>query len=368
MVEQWTNDFNPFNWTKYFAQIYRWKEIGKTPAPAPAMVSIDPSNVCQLNCIWCNSVYIRKQNPKMISKESLLDIANGLKNFTTHPTWHNVEAVSIGGGGDPLTNPATQDFINRIVELGIKPSVVTNGLALDKFDLSGCEWAGVSVDAGTRETFKRLKGKDCFDKVINNIKKLTEVKGTVNNPQLGHGISYKYVMHPENIDDIFEAAKVAKEIGCRNIHIRPFMIPYKGQGSAFSEGDIKEFRFQLKKSRELEDENFSVYGITHKFDGHFVGKNDFKKCYAIYMTSTFQPPTTDGKGFNVLLCCDRRGDPRLTHENMTMEQFKKYWGTKEHLNIVDHIDPQKCERCIRTPHNKIYEKAIIENNMSYEFA
>jgi len=304
----------------------------------------------------------------MINKESLLEIADGLINFTNHPTWHSVEAVCIGGGGDPLTNPATQDFIYRASELGIKTSLVTNGIALDKFDLTDCEWVGISVDAGTRATYRELKGKDCFNKVINNISNLVNLAGTVNNPHKGHGISYKFVMHPDNIDDIYESAKVAKEVGCRNIHIRPYMIPYKGDLPAFTEDDIYRFRHQLKLARELEDTNFAVYGITHKFDGMFRSCNDFRKCHAICMTSTFQPPTSKDGGFNTLLCCDRRGDPRLTHENMTMERYKKWWGSAEHLSIVDKIDPKNCERCIRTPHNKIYEKAILYNNMSYEFA
>ena len=31
------------------------------------------------------------------------------------------------------------------------------------------------------------------------------------------------------------------------------------------------------------------------------------------------------------------------------------------------IDPQKCGRCIRGPHNRIYENAITKEDMSYEF-
>ncbi len=82
---------------------------------------------------------------------------------------------------------------------------------------------------------------------------------------------------------------------------------------------------------------------------------------------TFQPPTTEGKGFNVTLCCDRRGDERLTQENTNVKKFRKYWGSKKHLGLIKKIDPKKCERCVRAPHNRLYEKAIKEDNLSYEF-
>lgn len=367
-VMEWTVNLNPFNWIKYCSQIYRWKEIGKYPPPAPASVGIDPSNLCQLDCQWCNSSYIRNKNPKIISKKALLEIADYLPHFTDHPVWGSVEAVCIAGGGEPLTNPATQDFIERISEYGIKPGLITNGILLDRFDLSKCEWAGVSIDSGTRETYKRIKGKDEFDRVIKNLRNLIETtKGLISKPGKAHGVSYKFVMTPYNIKDIYQAAKIARDVGCRNMHLRPYGVPYKGSKTPFSQADIKEFQRQLAQARELEDKNFNVYGITHKFNRNLEVNNDFEKCYAISFASTFQPPTTKGDKFNVTLCCDRRGDPFLTQEDTTTEEYKKYWGSPEHLKLIEKINPKMCARCIRAPHNRIYEKCIKEDNLSYEF-
>lgn len=39
----------------------------------------------------------------------------------------------------------------------------------------------------------------------------------------------------------------------------------------------------------MEDENFSVYGVTHKFTPNFDKKNSFVKCHALFMT-TVSPP------------------------------------------------------------------------------
>jgi len=364
-TKEWTDNYHPFNSMKHCSQIYRWKDIGHNIAPAPASISIDPSNGCQLDCEWCNSGHIRNKNPKQISKETLIEIAEFLPKFTEHPMFGGVEAVCIAGGGEPLTNLATQDFINQVSEHGIKPGLITNGINLHNFDISKCEWLGVSVDAGTRETYKKLKGGDYFDLVIDNIKKATKVQGLISKPGKAHGVTYKFVMNPDNINDIYPAAKLAKEIGCRAFHLRPYGVPYQGKSNPFSEDDITKFREQITLARKLEDNDFQVYGITHKFGSNFEKLNDFEKCYAVAFSCTIQPPTN--QGFNITVCCDRRGDPKLTLEDITTKELKKFWGSKEHLKLIDEIDPKKCPRCTRGPHNILYEKSIREDNLGYEF-
>ena len=132
---EWTQAYQPFNSAKHFSQIYRWSEVGKSPPPAPASISLDPSNVCQLDCTWCNSSYIRNLNPKMIEREVLMEIAEHLPHFTDHPRYGHVEAVCVAGGGEPLMNPYTMEFIDRAKQLGVKAGLITNGLLLHQFDV-----------------------------------------------------------------------------------------------------------------------------------------------------------------------------------------------------------------------------------------
>jgi len=366
MIEEYSDKFNPFNSQKHFSQIYRWKEVGKQPSPAPASISLDPSNLCQLKCIWCNSKYIQSLNQKkIIEREDLMKIADHLPQFTNHPRYGNVEAVCIAGGGEPLTNPAIEELVDRLLKNNIKSGLITNGILLNEFNATNCEWVGVSIDAGTKETYKQLKGGDYFGRVIKNVENLVKTEGIISKPGKAHGVTYKFVMHPYNIDDIYEAAKIAKDIGCRAFHLRPFGVPYKSHGKEFTKNDIDKFQYQLLKARALEDDNFRVYGITHKFKGDFTIDNNFKKCYAIAFSCTIQPPTKNN--FNAVLCCDQRGDKNLTLENITTKELKEFWGSEKHLSLIDKINPKKCPRCTRGPHNYTYEKTIREENLGYEF-
>jgi len=379
--QEWSDFFNPFNSWKLLSQVPRWEGIkrweeSKGELPAPTTVSIDPANICNISCKDCNADFLMQRNHNSLSRDTLKEIADFLPTWGTPP--YMVEGVCNGGGGSPLLNPHTGEFIQRLKENGIKSGIVTNGTMIHKNleALCDCEWVGVSVDAGTSLSYKKVKGADKFYQVIGNIQDLIikskDNHSTLNLPGKGHGVSYKYLLRPETIDEVYFAAKIAKEIGCRSMHIRPIAPSWdkvKGSTNIFNKYHIHKFRKQLEKARDIENENFNIYGITHKFNGDFTPSYELDKCRAIYMSMVIMPPTDKKKGkFDTSYCCDRRGDNLLTQQNLTsVEQIKDYWGSQEHRKLMNKIDVSKCCRCTYLPHRRIYKNAIKLNNMTYNF-
>jgi sulfatase maturation enzyme AslB (radical SAM superfamily) len=379
-IDEWSiqKRWNPFNSYKLLAQVYRWRliERGKK-IPQPALITLDPINACDLNCVWCNSNYVLKKYHKKMTKETLFGIADFLKDWQGTKKWEKgVEGVCIAGGGEPLLHKDIGEFINRCVKNKIEVGVVTNGTHIDDFiePLSKCNWVGVSIDAGTPENYERLKGKNKFHKVISNILNLTEYskinKTTLNTTGQGYGVSYKYLLYPKNCHEVYQAARIAKMIGCRNFHLRPAGIPWNKVGKdkyVFNEWNLGNYEKQIKEARTLEDKTFGVFGITHKFDDDLRTANQFKSCYAIFMSCVFMPPTKDKDKFNLGLCCDRRGDKNLTLEDVTTKDVKKFWGSEEHWKRHDKIKIETCPRCTYQPHNQIMEYVIKKDNMTYKF-
>ena len=159
----------------------------------------------------------------------------------------------IAGGGEPLMNPHTGEFLDRLVNNEIEVGVVTNGLLIDNFidALAQSTWVGVSVDAGSDRTFNAYKGrsKNQFDQVIDNIALLIDYSKKhhtrLGQPHPAYGVSYKYLLYEDNIGEIYQAAKLAKEVGCKNIHFRP-------AGTAWDElGTEKEINFSQEKNRHV---------------------------------------------------------------------------------------------------------------------
>lgn len=392
-VKEWNphKRWNPFNSHKLLAHVARWRLIQRgRPLPPPVLITVDPTNLCNLNCVWCNAAFVRRQRRRSLSEAALLALADFLPAWgAPHSPWPpGVEAVCIAGGGEPLLNPATAGFIDRLAHHGIETGLVTNGTRLIDFidPLSQCTWIGVSVDAGTAATFNRLKAvnakQDAFARIIDNITILAEYARR-HHRRLGrvhpsYGISYKYLLYNrDNIAEMYQAARLAKEIGCKNIHFRPAGTPWDKINTAgeiiFSPEAVELYQDQIVRSLELDDDNFSVYGITHKFSSQFERANYFKACHAIFMTAVIEPPSAKNAphdAFVMGLCCDRRGDPKLELlANATdPAEINGAWGGKTHWRLNDLIQvAAECPRCTYQPHNEIYEEVILNDSMTYKF-
>jgi MoaA/NifB/PqqE/SkfB family radical SAM enzyme len=391
--QEWTPSkrWNPFNSYKLLSHVHRWRQIRRgKPIPPPVLITVDPTNACNFDCEWCNAAYVRAHRKGVISEKTLMEVADFLPRWSEgSAVWKpGVEAICVAGGGEPLLNPATATFIDRVIANGVEVGVVTNGSMIYPVmdSLSNCTWVGVSMDAGTAGTFNKLKAlapeKDYFNTIINNIATLVDYAQRHNN-RLGarhpaYGVSYKYLLYKDNIGELYQAARLAKEIGCKNIHFRPAGTSWDNVGNPtntiqFTPEEIQLFNEQIAKTLELDDEGFNVYGITHKFDSQFDVANHFLKCYAVFMTAVIMP--TVGKdaskdSFTLGLCCDRRGDHKLELGGSltNAQEINRLWGSEEHWKIHDQIKIRgECPRCTYQPHNEIYEQVILNDSMTYKF-
>lgn len=391
-VKEWnaSKRWNPFNSYKLLAHVQRWKQIRRGKSiPPPVLITVDPTNICNLNCVWCNAEFIRKHRKNSLSEKMLSDLADFLPRWGEgNLNWKpEVEAICVAGGGEPLLNSATGFFIDKVVQNGIEVGVVTNGTLIDNYvdSLSHCTWVGVSVDAGSSQAFNLLKGlspeKKSFENVIDNMALLIDYAKR-HNTTLGakhpsYGVSYKYLLYKDNIGEMYESAKLAKEIGCKHIHFRPAGTTWDKMGTEeeiiFSKEEVSLYEDQINKTLELDDETFSVYGVTHKFSSQFERANYFDKCYAIFMTAVIEPPAdrnASEDAFVMGLCCDRRGDEKLELAGniVDVNEIQKLWGSKAHWKILDGIDVAvECPRCTYQPHNEIYEQVILNDSMTYKF-
>lgn len=382
-MKEWSaaKKWNPFNSYKLLAQVYRWRLIQRGQnIPQPALVTVDPTNNCNLSCSWCNAAHILQNRHRQMTKDTLLDLAAFLAEWRGSREWPaGVEGVCLAGGGEPLLHPDIGAFIEACVSRGIEVGIVTNGTNIHRFlePLSLCTWVGVSVDAGSRETFKAMKGRDSFDQVCDNIAELNDYIAKrpcrLATDQPGYGVSYKFLLYNGNIHDILPAAETAKKLGCKNFHLRPAGISWDKVGSArekiFDPGTQEALSAQIEQTRILEDDRYGVYGITHKFDQDLNKANQFSNCHAIFMTSVFMPPRHEDEKLCLGLCCDRRGDHSMEDPSSItdMRQIAQFWGSAAHWKIFDGIDINKCPRCTYQPHNQIYEHVIQQDSMTYKF-
>jgi len=363
-MREWTNPYNPFNSIK----VLFWKEHLQAIADGnflpPVQVDTDPSNVCNLRCVWCNAQQLLEKDHTIMSEEHLLRLAD------FYAEW-GVKSTCIAGGGEPLTNKALVPFLRRLHKNGIQTGIISNGTLLDEKIMDAvtdcCRWFGFSVDAGNKEAYnilKRPRDPEMFDRVMHNMRELCRMRDAKNS---SIDIAYKFLIHPENCLTILEACRRAKENGANDVQIRPV-----AWENVYATRDLAPLDFtkrqneamrQVDEAMKLQTEKFRVFAVQHKFAENWQRTILFKKCRATPLLAVF---SADG---NCYMCFQHRGKQEafLCKHFPDPAEVATYWGSEAHKAKIDAIDPEQCPRCAHGPHNEIIEKVIMQDDMCIAF-
>jgi len=363
-IKEWNNAFNPFNSMKILFWSKHMELFANEEYLSPPSVDIDPSNMCNFKCIWCNADDIICKKANNLPTDHLIKISDMCADW-------GVKSACVAGGGEPLMNSGFSLLLERNYINNIETGVITNGsLIKDKhIDVMAdtCRWVGVSVDSGTRETFAKIKlvRENIFDVVINNMSKLINKIVQTNNKC---DVAYKYLLHPLNALEIYKAAKLAKSLGVTDFHMRPVgwdnITKTKNSNDIlFDEELFGKINEQIEMAMELEDGTFSFYGVRHKFDQNFKRKVNFSRCWAIPLIPTF------GADGNVHTCFDMRGreDLIMCSHYPDPEEIRRMWNTEKHKELIRSIDVNKCPRCTFGIYNEMVEKVFIKDMMCRKF-
>jgi MoaA/NifB/PqqE/SkfB family radical SAM enzyme len=335
---------------------------------SPLIVELDPTAVCDLACPGCISEDIIATNNSFTS-ERLLQIAKELKDT-------GVKGVILIGGGEPLSHPASRDIIKFFGENDIRVGITTNGTFMDRMLEEIAEysfWTRVSIDAATQKTFDILRpsktGKSVFQKVLSNIERLSKIK----KGKLG----YSFLVRTEvdapvsNIYEIYDAAKLAKEIGCDYFEIKPSYNYKNGIAHTLvkhSEKSVQEIKNQIKRLEELVDENFSIIKAITLDDMLNGVKQKQVKTYDHCPVAELRTLITP---LGVYVCPYWRGNNKFTIGDIKNISFKELWHSQKKREVMTWLDPSThCANlhCLRDESNLEILKIItkLENGKTIE--
>jgi len=370
-AKEWTDKYNSFNSLKALVHCDYWRQIVTAGTiPPPVFISVDPFGGCNLHCSYCNAAEaIAVNKAQMLSLDQISSLVKLLTIWKTR-------AVCIAGGGEPLLNPHTPYLVRALQSAGIRAGLITNGVRLDRNPEAylDCVWVGCSVDAGSPDTYAKLKGTlpDTYQLVLNNLQDLAARTRLRSNPRSCE-VTYKYLIHPENYFDIYNAVKNAKAVGCDTFHARPGGDPWfalEGHEFAFTPTMVEEANRQLDEARkEFEDRSFKVFGVVHKFTDDWKIKHSFSRCHAASVNCHITP---SGR---IDLCCDRRGDPSLSlctvEEELAIREGRSQepigWGSERHHQLINAINIKECPRCTYSHVNEIFDHVLLKDSMLCDF-
>lgn len=336
---------------------------------APFIVELDPTSRCNLACPDCISGDLL--NKEEIPSERLLRLVDELIDA-------EVKGVILIGGGEPMMHPAIESVIQKLGEAKVKIGITTNGLFLKKYlDVTAeyASWVRVSMDAGSSETFNRVRpskvGKSLFDVAIQNMEDFAKRKRgrlgysfmIFNQGNYGfkgvplvEGALDKVAHITTNVHEIYQAAQIAKDIGCDYFEVKP-MYDINHFSVMQPEGITRVVDQQLILARSLSSEQFKVLEATKLWASLHGESNlepkEYNRCAAAQARTLITPS-------GVFVCPYFRG---AEHKNLGFIQnstFSALWSGHERLEVISKLDPSKdCPmHCIRNETNQMIESWI----------
>jgi MoaA/NifB/PqqE/SkfB family radical SAM enzyme len=295
---------------------------------APLIVELDPTAVCDLACPGCISEDIIATG-NSFSYNRLLELGKEFKES-------GVKGVVLIGGGEPLAHPASGELIKYFGKNNISVGITTNGTFINKYIEEIAEysnWTRVSVDAASEDIFKKLRptkgGGSKFHQVINNMRELAKIK----KGKLGFSFLIRTEIEGDgiisNIHEIYDAAVLAKDIGCDYFEVKPSYNYKNGVAHSLvkhSEDRIKQMKIELERLSELVDDNFSIIkAITLDESLNGVQKKQIKT----YRTCPIAELRTLVTPMGVFVCPYWRGKDNFNIGNVKNTNFKELWNSKK---------------------------------------
>jgi len=136
----------------------------------PPMVIVETSSYCNLSCKHCPRANTAKNDDYF---EGFMDF-DLYKKIIDEMSQYKYATLRPFGRGEALINPDFPRMIRYAKKKGVRKIWLnTNGVLLSpemsrELLEAGLDTLEVSIDAATQETFKKIKGKDEYDRVVKN--------------------------------------------------------------------------------------------------------------------------------------------------------------------------------------------------------
>ena len=314
----------------------------------PIKIQWKITNKCNLKCKHC---YLGKLDGFELPFERADEIADTIINS-------NVMEVTISGG-ECLTYKGIEKIIKKFLINGIKVDVFTNALllkdVLDKIDSDILNKSAllfyVSVD-GLKSTHEQIRGKNTFDKTIENIKYAIEK---------GYPVVTNTVINKINYCDILDMIALLKQMGVKDVQLSNLIV----QGSADNSMKISLLEQMALKDKinilykEHPEFGYIYYSEVPDSDGvrkvyslsngkkNFIG-NDNWKC-----TAGVARVTIDSNG--KVYCCPFIKDSYLG--DLNKENLSEIWDNVNRFKFLKRLSKENTDRvCLAIKHGKKGER------------
>jgi MoaA/NifB/PqqE/SkfB family radical SAM enzyme len=183
-------------------------------AEPPICLYLEITNRCNLLCTTCPRTYEHLEPPADMNWElftSIVDQVPGLARAVLH------------GVGEPMMVKDLPRMVRHLKDRNVYVLFNTNGTLLNERNgraliAADLDELRVSLDASNAESFKRIRGKNYFDRILRNVRAFRNLQ-----EREGHDkprVSAWLTGMKETIEELPEFVRVAASIGVREVYLQ----------------------------------------------------------------------------------------------------------------------------------------------------
>jgi MoaA/NifB/PqqE/SkfB family radical SAM enzyme len=233
-------------------------------APLPEELYLEVTNRCNLRCKTCPQFSGMPEQFHDLTWDDFIGTTDQLP---------ALRRVVLHGIGEPLLHPDLPRMIRHLKARGAYVLFNTNGLLLRgrrAADLasSGLDELRISIDGGSAETYRLIRGVDGFDRIVANVTAFRALKErlAVATPRLSLWVTGMRA----NAGDLPRLVRLAAEIGVEEVYLQRLV--FSGNGLATREQSIHGMVDSAARSAVDDATALAAeLGVTVRGSGDFGG-------------------------------------------------------------------------------------------------
>ena len=188
--------------------------LGAEAKRPPVCLYLETTNRCNLLCTTCPRTYEELEPPADMSWELFTSIVDQVPDLVR---------VVLHGVGEPMLVKNLARMVAYLKKRGVYVLFNTNGTVLNERNgraliKAGLDELRVSLDASNAKSFKEIRGKNYFDRILRNVRSFRDLQ-----EREGHAlprVSTWLTGLKETINELPEFVRVSADIGVKEVYLQ----------------------------------------------------------------------------------------------------------------------------------------------------
>lgn len=290
--------------------------------PFPINIEVDLTEMCNHGCSFCYSAWYRKFDRSSLDTDIVRQRLEEARNMGT-------KSITFTGGGEPMLHKDFMKILQYSTQLGLENGLITNGSAVTERNVNdlrrNLRWVRVSMAGGNREAYALVQGKDHFDRVIDNVRMLSD-----KTKEYPVKVGVRMLVLAENLASVEDFARILKGTNLDYFQVAP-------DEFTTDEGTF----WRSDKTRETFERTRAILDpIKLLGPGYTINQKELvdypTACYAHFFQAAIS-----GNG-NFMFCKNSRGNQEYVLGNINNQTLAEIWDTAKVRDLEGRIRPNNC--------------------------